>query len=130
MTMMRSIMALASLTGTAWAEPLAVAMPSGLVVEYLDEIVEEQLNGETWLTLRYVAPLIGMEEGKMGYDQVSGDIDHLCESEGLSAAARAGGVDQVVIALLDRVVERGTYDPEATMFVGAYLPSEGGCIWQ
>ena len=119
---------IAMLAGAAMAEPLVT--PSGLSVEYLDRIVEQQSGGETWLTLRFVSPQIGSEEGKLGYEQVAGDIDHLCEAQGLRAAAEAGGVDQVLITLMDRAVERGVHDPEATMFIGAYLPTEGGCVWQ
>ncbi|MDV7145266.1 DUF6497 family protein [Tropicimonas sp. TH_r6] len=114
--------------GAAQAEELVT--PSGLEVEFLDRVVEEQMGGQVWLTLRYVSPRIGFDEGELGYDAVAADIDHLCDHEGLRAAAEAGGVDQVMIALMDRAVERGVHDPEATMFIGAYLPTDGGCVWQ
>ncbi|MFV0358313.1 DUF6497 family protein [Tropicimonas sp.] len=105
-------------------------VPSGIEVSYHDRIVEEQADGQIWLTLRFLAPQIGAGEGEAGYDRVVGDLDHLCDAEGMPAAAEAGGVDQIIITLMDRIVERGVMDPEATMYIGAYLPAEGGCVWE
>ena len=112
------------------AQAEVMVMPSGLAVEYLDQILEQQSDGETWLTLRFVSPQIGAEAGDWGYEQVAEDIDHLCDQIGLRVVAEAGPVDQVLITLMDRAVERGVHDPEATMFIGAYLPTESGCVWQ
>ncbi len=122
------LLAFAAWAGMVQAE--GVVTPSGLAVEFLDRVVEEQSGGQVWLTLRYVSPKIGFDEGELGYEAVAADIDHLCDREGLKAAAEAGGVDQVMIALMDRAVERGVHDPEATMFIGAYLPTDDGCVWQ
>ena len=115
-------------TGSVLAEELVT--PSGLKVEYLDRIVETQAGGETWLTLRFVSPQIGTDEGELGYEQVAGDIDALCNLEGVKAAAETGQVDQLMITLMDRKVQRGVHDPEATMFIGAYQLTDGGCVWQ
>ncbi|WP_068113797.1 DUF6497 family protein [Tropicimonas marinistellae] len=124
------------------ASPLAIAMtaqivaaqevtlPSGLTVTYLDRIVERQATGETWLTLRFVTPRIDRRSGDLGYEDVALDLDRLCDSEGLNAVAETGAVDQVMIALMDRALERGATDPDATMFIGAYLPTTEGCVWQ
>ena len=126
--MRTAAVALMVLAGAAGAEE--VATPSGLAVEYLDRFVERQAHGEVWLTLRYLAPAIGAEAGDLGYEDVTADIDYLCDAHGLAAADEAGGVDQVLITLMDRRVERGVFDPAATVFIGAYLPQEGGCLWQ
>lgn len=128
--MMRLVLGFACLASAVAAETQPLLMPSGMLVHYHDEVLERQPNGETWLTLRYIAPMIGSEAGKLDYNHVAGDIDRLCESEGIKAAARAGGADQVIITLIDHAVERGTYDPETTMFIGAYLLTEGGCVWE
>ena len=116
--------------GAGAAQAQELAMPSGLTVHFLDRFLEQHSGDETWLTLRYVTAQIGEDDGKLRYDDVVDDIDRLCESEGLKAAAEIGGVDQVVITLMDREVERGVHDPEATMYIGAYLPTEGGCVWE
>ncbi|SFC47242.1 DUF6497 family protein [Tropicimonas isoalkanivorans] len=115
------------------AQPVAaqeIVLHSGLSVMPLDRIVERQADGRMWLTLRYVTPRIARDGGDMGYEDVATDLDELCNTQGLSAAAEEGGIDEVVIALLDRPVEWGTTDPDATMFIGAYFPDEEGCIWQ
>lgn len=107
-----------------------LTLPSGLEVNFLDRYVEVQSDGETWLTLRFLSPRIGLDEGELGYDEISGDLDALCESRGRAEAAEAGEVQQVNITLMDRAVEWGTFDPQATMFIGAYLLTETGCVWQ
>ena len=119
---------------TSLAAPLcaddSLPLASGIDVAFLDQILEQQAGGETWLTLRYVAPRIGFDAGEKGYEEIAGDLDQLCNTQGLSAAADVGGVDQVVITLMDRPVARGESDPDATMFMGAYVPTKGGCVWQ
>ncbi|RYH10673.1 DUF6497 family protein [Tropicimonas sp. IMCC6043] len=120
---------LALWTGAA-AQAQEIVMPSGLTVAFLDRFIEAQSGGERWLTLRYVTTRIGAGEGKLGYDDVVDDIDALCDGEGLAAASEVGDVDQVVITLMDRAVERGVHDPDATMFIGAYRPTEDGCVWE
>lgn len=112
-----------------WAEG-ATTLPSGLDAAPFDQIVEQQAGGETWLILRFLSPRIGLDAGKLGYEDVAGDLDLLCETHGLGAAKQVGEIDQLVITLMDRPVARGDSDPEATMFMGAYVPTEGGCVWQ
>ncbi|SDK10106.1 hypothetical protein SAMN04488026_103112 [Aliiruegeria lutimaris] len=128
--MKRRMAAIAVVAGAGALQAEEVVTPSGLSVEFLDRIVETQADGETWLTLRFVTPRIGDDEGELGYDQVADDIDALCDIEGVKAATETGKVDQLMIALMDRAVQRGEHDPEATMFIGAYLLTEGGCVWQ
>jgi len=105
-------------------------LPSGQAVTFLDAYVEIQGNADRWLILRYLAPQIGHGPGEIGYDDAVADLDHLCATDGLQSADAAGGVAQVVILLLDREVPRGASDPSATKFIGAYIPSQQGCIWQ
>lgn len=107
-----------------------VVLGSGLEVRFHDVIIEPQSDGEIWMTLRFISPQIGQAPGMRGYEDVAGDLDWLCAQRGLPAAEDAGGVDQVLIALMDRAIERGVTDPDATVFIGAYLPTEGGCVWQ
>ncbi|WP_116130898.1 DUF6497 family protein [Tropicimonas sp. IMCC34043] len=125
--------ALAALSGTAAAAAMVgdqIVTPSGLIVTYLDDILEDQASGGSWLTLRFVSPAIGTGAGKVGYEAVAGDLDALCAGPGLDAAVKLGGVDEVIITLMDRPVERGITDPDATMFIGVYLPTESGCVWE
>lgn len=133
----RAIPALAAallLPGAAGAvSPLAgdaVTTPSGLTVTFLDELLEDQPDGAIWLTLRFLAPQIGADRGELGYEAVAGDIDALCADPGLGVAETVGGVDEVIIILVDRPIERGVKDPEATMYIGTYFPTEGGCVWE
>ncbi len=123
------VAALVVLAGGAVLAQKVVRTPD-VEVRFLDRIVEQQSDGQTWLTLRFVAPEIGQGAGHVGYEQVSTELDRLCDIEGLPAAKEVGDVDQVLITLMDRIVERGVMDPDATIFIGAYLPTDGGCVWQ
>lgn len=108
----------------------AVTLPSGLEATLHDAAVEVQPDGERWYVLRYLAPSIG--GGGLAYEAVVPDLEHLCETDGLAALAAGpagGGVDQIVVVLMDRAVPRGVPDPTATQFIGAYLPTAGGCEW-
>ncbi|PRY25055.1 hypothetical protein CLV78_102232 [Aliiruegeria haliotis] len=122
------------LIGLGWAlaffAAAAVAQDAGLEASFHDLIVEQQSDGQTWLTLRFVSPRIGPEDGELGYEEVAGDLDRLCDLHGMTAVEESGGADQVYITLMDRVIERGVYDPEATMYIGAYKPTADGCVWQ
>lgn len=84
--------------------------------------------------LRYLAPRIARAGGDLGYDDVAADLDALCAGPGLAAAAEAAeagsGPDQIVVTLMDRPVERGVTDPDATLFIGAYVPGPDGCVWE
>lgn len=103
-------------------------LPSGLEVTPHDILIEQQPGGERWLVLRYLAP--GIAGGALPYAAVAADLDYLCAEEGLArAAAEGGGFAQVVIVLMDRPVPRGSADPEATQFIGAYVPQAGECLW-
>ncbi|MEL6206157.1 MAG: DUF6497 family protein [Pseudomonadota bacterium] len=131
--------ALLLFVGTAMAQevvlpPPAPALPSGQEVAPLDMTLEVQTDGQLWLVLRYLSPRIARDAGDLGYDAVAPDLDALCDGPGLAAAAASAVAghppDQIVVALLDRPLPRGMSDPDATQFIGAYLPGEGGCAWQ
>lgn len=86
---------------------------------------------ERWLVMRYLAPQIARDGGSLGYEDVAEEMDALCNGEGLSTAlAHESPVDQIVITLMDRVVERGQPDPEATQFIASYDVTEAGCEWR
>lgn len=116
------------LPGVGAAQP--GPLPSGQEVASLDRGLEVQADGARWLVLRYLAPRIAREGGDLDYDAVQGDLDRLCETEGLSFAAEEAAVDQIVIVLLDRPIPRGTADPDVRQFIGAYVPTEAGCEWE
>ena len=120
---MMRVAAFLLLAAPAWAAP---DLPSGLAAEPFDRAVEVQPGGERWLVLRYIAP----EIAGLGFEAVAGDLDFLCESEGLPGAEADSPIAQVVVVLMDRPVVRGTPDPEATQFIGSYYVDTGVCEWE
>jgi len=86
---------------------------------------------ETWLILRFLAPDIARAKGKLGFGDVVADLDMLCETIGLPLIKMTGGgVDQVLVTLMDQPVPRGLRDPEVTKFMNAYRVIEGTCEWE
>lgn len=121
----------------ALTAPFAAAadLPEGWA-EFHDAIVEVHAGRtegaeERWLVMRYLAPGIAREGGSLGYDDVALEMDALCNGQALATAkAHESPVDQIVITLMDRVVERGQPDPQATQFIASYSVTETGCEWQ
>lgn len=86
---------------------------------------------ERWLVMRYLAPQIARDGGSLAYEDVADAIDALCDGPGLATArAHESPVDQIVITVMDRVVEWGLPNPEATQFIASYVVTQSGCEWQ
>jgi len=102
-----------------------IIVPSGqLIVPF--EVLSEDHGVETWLILRYLAPSIGDD---VPYAVAASDIDHLCATEGVEQADLHGApVDQIVITLMAKPLERGLADPDITQFFGAFRLVEETCI--
>lgn len=85
---------------------------------------------ETWLILRFLAPDIGKTEGKLSFDDVIDDLDRICTTVGLPVARLAGGaVDQVVVNLMNKPINRGQRDASITQYMNAYRIVGGRCTW-
>ncbi len=116
----------------AFAAPV---LPEGWA-EFHDAVVEVHAGAaegaeERWLVMRYLAPEIAREGGSLGYEDVAMEMDALCNGQALATAkAHESPIDQIIIALMDRVVERGQPDPAATQFIASYVVTEAGCEWQ
>ena len=102
-------------------------LPSGQEVTLHQTVVETQADGQDWLILRYLSPLVA--DGAT-YEDAIADMDALCAGPGLTRAAETGGIDQIVVALMDRPVPFGTPDPDAVVYIAAYRIEEGRCLWQ
>lgn len=106
----------------------ALDLPSGQSATPVDILWEDQA-GETALVLRALTPAIARDGGTLGYEEVSADFDALCADVALPVMAATGSaVARVVIVLMDRVVDRGIPDPEATQFIADYRIEDGRCM--
>ncbi|HBB83555.1 MAG TPA: hypothetical protein DC031_09835 [Sulfitobacter sp.] len=109
---------------------LAIDVPSGQAID-LQEVLVEDLGGETWLRFRFVAPQIAKGPDAIAYDLAAPDMEHLCAAVALpymTEHALAGQV--IVVSLADRVVEFGAADPDATQYFEAFRAQDGTCIWE
>lgn len=108
----------------------AQSVPSGQSVTLYDAIVDE-VSGQSWLRLRFLAPAISRNGGTIGFEDASADMEHLCAHVGLPYAAEyALTPATIVITLSDRETEFGVQDPDATQFFDAYRVENQTCIWE
>jgi len=110
-------------------------VPSGQDIwpyEYLWEDHTGAEGGrETWLVLRFLTPGIAQSGGTVDFDKAAPDLDYLCREIGLPVVQMSGGgVDLVLVNLMDKPVPRGLRDSSATQFMSSYRLEEGACKWE
>ncbi len=95
-----------------------------------DHEVTESRRRETWLVMRFLAPAIARQGGTVTFEAASGDMDALCAGLGLKLVKMTGGgVQQIIVTLLDRPLARGARDPSVTQFNASYRIDSGTCEW-
>lgn len=124
-----ALLVLALFAVPALAEPVAV--PSGQPVEFL-EIVRDTKGtmGLTW-RFRFVAPDISRGKDKIPFEDVTSDMDFLCNQYAVPRLPTMGPKPkQVIISLADEASEFGVASPEITQFFEAYSIQDNACIWE
>lgn len=105
-------------------------VPSGQQVDLFEVLIDE-IAGEAWLRFRFLAPGIGKADGGVSYAQVEADFAHLCDTVALPYLTQfALEADVLVISLLDRPVDFGQSDPQATQYIEAFRVETGSCEWE
>lgn len=106
---------------------LALDVPSGQPVT-LQEVLIDEVGGETWLRFRFVAPDVA---GNEDYEATAQDMMHLCENLALPYIAEyALSGDVIVVSLADRETEFGVANPQATQLFEAFRADGTACIWE
>ncbi len=129
------------------------SVPSGQTVT-LHEVLLERRGDTHQVVLRYLAPAIARASRTVDFDLAEPDMDALCATSGLAAAANAAAtaaataatnaagasregdasgpdaVNRILVTLMDRPVERGVADPSVSQFNNLYRPENGRCIWE
>lgn len=110
--------------------PLTAAeVPSGQAVA-LHEVLVDAQEAVTWLRFRFLAPQIAGGEGQIPYEVAGQDMQHLCKTVALPYIAEYTlSGDKVVISFMDRIVEFGESDSEATQYFESFRPENGVCMW-
>jgi hypothetical protein len=105
-------------------------LPSGQAVE-LFEVLLDTVGAEAWVRFRFLAPDIGPGGLRLRFDQVEPDFEHLCQSVVVPYVREFDlKADVVAIALLDRPIDFGSSDPEATQYIEAFRLDGETCIWE
>ena len=122
-------MAMAMAPGVVQAE--SVQVPSGQPVQFIEMLQDARGSEGLTMRFRFLAPQIAKETGSIGIDSALEDIDSLCAAYAAPAVADMRPAPrQIVISLMDRIVEFGATNPDATQFFEAYRIENGTCIWE
>lgn len=118
----------------ASAEETGIKVPSGQKITPVEILWEKHFVGQeeqTWVILRFLAPEIAKDGGSVDFEQAAEDMEHICESIGLPLAKMFGpGIDQVMVTLMERQVERGERAMGVTQYMSAYEVRQGACQWR
>lgn len=112
-----------ALGGPAAAQPVAV--PSGLAVERIEVIWDEDLG---LARFRFLAPGIAAP----GFDlrALRPDFDALCRQVAVPEVREAGpGWDEVVLSMSSAVIPFGQIDPDVVQSFEGYRLQGEDCIW-
>lgn len=110
----------------AWAD----AVPSGQPVT-LTEVLIDEVNAESWLRFRFLAPQIARAGGAVSYADAEADFAHLCETVARPYLVEFDlSPEIVVITLMDRPVPFGEADEAATQFIEAFRMDGETCVWE
>lgn len=105
-------------------------VPSGQPLELL-EVLVDSVNEDKWVRFRYLAPRIGKGADYLSFGDVEADFERICEVVALPYLREYElDVDVVSIAMMDRPIEFGQADPEASQFVEVFRVSSGTCQWE
>ncbi len=115
---------------TPFEVPARQVLPSGQSVD-LYEVLIDDVGAERWLRFRFIAPDIAGADGALTFTETQEGFEHLCAMfAGPYMEEFALDADVVVISLLDRPVEFGVSDPEATQLIEAFRITDAGCQWE
>lgn len=108
----------------------AVDVPSGQPVE-LQEVLVDQVSGETWLRFRFIAPQIARDTGAIDSVQAGPDMAFLCDTVAAPYIAQYELTgDVIVISMSDRRAEFGAADPDMTQYFELFRLNNNTCIWE
>ena len=123
------VVAIMLIAGTVQAE--SVTVPSGQPVQFIEMLQDAEGSEGLTLRFRFLAPQIAREGGSVGIDAALEDIDSLCADFAAPVVAEMRPApQQIVISLMDRMVDFGATNPDATQFFEAYRIENGTCIWE
>ncbi|MEO9650700.1 MAG: DUF6497 family protein [Roseobacter sp.] len=109
---------------------VTLPVPSGQNIE-LFEVLLDEVAGESWVRFRFIAPNIGKHAGAVSYQQVEADFMHLCMTVVLPYMQEFDlTADTVAVSLLDRPLDFGTTDPEATQYIEIFRVAGDVCAWE
>lgn len=126
---MKRIVLLSVVLGLAGCRAEEMRLPSGLVAERAEVLMEEQPGGEVWLILRVIAPDLATRVPSVA--QTAADTGALCAGWGVEAAEAASVTpDQIVVQMMSARVERGQPAPDVAQVFAGYRYQDGTCIWE
>ncbi|MCK0169756.1 DUF6497 family protein [Aliiroseovarius sp. S1123] len=114
-----------------WFDGVPLQVPSGQPVTLLEVNQQDGNHGGSAIHVRFLAPEISRNTGRIGFSQAEEDMAVICQDYVLPHLSRITQTEpeQIVIVLADRWVEFGVSDMDATQFFEAFRPEDGVCVW-
>ncbi len=113
------------------AGEVAIPVPSGQHVEWMETIWDQPGPAGLAVRFRFLAPAIARESGGIAPDLIAQDMQHLCDHYALPRIADTGPRPaQIIISLSSAPAEFAVADPAVTQFFEAYSPAGGTCQWE
>jgi hypothetical protein len=114
-----------------WAMPAGaqqIVVPSGLDIALYDVILEADAQIARF---RFVTPAIAPSGDNMGFVDVVGDLQFVCDRVIVPALHKNGWTEaEIVMSVSDQRVDFGTYDPAITQFFQPFRLGDENCIWE
>ncbi|KMK67691.1 DUF6497 family protein [Puniceibacterium sp. IMCC21224] len=105
-----------------------LTLPSGLDVSLIGRVDEGAATGPIH-RFRFVAPGIRAEDH--GLEQLSADMDYLCQNVALPHLIQEGAATgRIVVSLAQAATEFGVANPDIRQFFEAYSVDGNRCIWE
>lgn len=122
----RSLLVLSVVAGTAASGQMPITLPSGQSVSFVEKRVDLEAD---IVRLRFVAPDLASPLTRPSFEDLSADLQMLCDDFGLNVALKDAPVPaQIVVSLSSEAVEFGVANTDVEQVFEAFSVQNGTCM--
>ncbi|MEN8894437.1 DUF6497 family protein [Planktotalea arctica] len=122
----RSLLVLSVVAGTAASGQMPITLPSGQSVSFVEKRVDLEAD---IVRLRFVAPDLASPLTRPSFEDLSADLQMLCDDFGLNVVLKDAPVPaQIVVSLSSEPVEFGVANTDVEQVFEAFSVQNGTCM--
>ena len=122
----RSLLVLSVVAGTAASGQMPITLPSGQSVSFVEKRVDLEAD---IVRLRFVAPDLASALTRPSFEDLSADLQMLCDDFGLNVVLKDAPVPaQIVVSLSSEPVEFGVANTDVEQVFEAFSVQNGTCM--